>query len=176
MKDKKIIAIIGLMGVGKTTIGAKLAERLKLYFVDCDQEIEDSERRTIKEIFSQDGEKYFRNVEKNIIQEVVQRDENVVLSLGGGAFMSEETRKVLKEKAVTIWLHAKIDTILHRIGNKTTRPLLNSENKREILEDLTIKRYPTYAEADFKFDTGEENHEAIISHIIKELNLTTNDK
>jgi shikimate kinase len=176
MKNKKIIAIVGLMGVGKTTIGAKLAEKTKYYFIDCDCEIEDRERKTIKEIFAQNGEKYFRQVEKKVIREIVERDENIVLSLGGGAFIDSDTRQILKEKSYTIWLFAKIDTILHRIGNKTTRPLLNQKYKREILEELAAKRYPIYAEADFKFDTSDENHEVLIAKILKSINLLKNAK
>ena len=176
MKNKKIIAIVGLMGVGKTTIGAKLAEKTKYYFIDCDCEIEDRERKTIKEIFAQNGEKYFRQVEKKVIREIVERDENIVLSLGGGAFIDSDTRQILKEKSYTIWLFAKIDTILHRIGNKTTRPLLNQKYKRETLEELAAKRYPIYAEADFKFDTSDENHEALIAKILKSINSLKNAK
>ena len=167
---KKIIAIIGLMGVGKTTIGAKLAKRLQLYFVDCDQEIEDAERNSIKEIFAQKGEKYFREVEKQTIKNIVLRDEAVVLSLGGGAFENRETQDILREKAVIIWLHAKIDTILHRIGNKNTRPLLNQENKREVLEKLIRERYPAYSTADLEFNTAEDSQELIINKIIQEIN------
>ena len=176
MKNKKIIAIVGLMGVGKTTIGAKLAEKTKYYFIDCDCEIEDRERKTIKEIFAQNGEKYFRQVEKKVIREIVERDENIVLSLGGGAFIDSDTRQILKEKSYIIWLFAKIDTILHRIGNKTTRPLLNQKYKREALQELAAKRYPIYAEADFKFDTSDENHEALIAKILKSINLLKNAK
>lgn len=176
MPNKKIIAIIGLMGVGKTTIGAKLAERTKRYFLDCDAEIEDFENKNIKEIFAENGEKYFREVEKKIIKDIISRDEEIVLSLGGGAFMDAETRQLLKEKAVIIWLHAEIDAILHRIGNKNTRPLLNQKNKREILEELAEKRYSTYAEADLKFDTTEINHETLITKIIREIKLLTNEK
>lgn len=175
-KAKKIIAIIGLMGVGKTTIGAKLAERLKIYFIDCDQEIEDRERMTITDIFTQRGEKYFRDVEKNVIREIASRDEEIVLSLGGGAFMNEEVRDVLKEKAVVIWLHASVDAILHRVGNKNTRPLLNQKNKREVLEELVAKRYPVYSQADLKFDTTDENHEVLIAKIIKQINEKKNEK
>lgn len=167
--SKKIIAIIGLMGVGKTTLGLKLSEKLGYYFVDSDQEIEDRESKTIKEIFAQNGEAYFRKVEKDVIKEIVLRDEDVVLSLGGGAFMNEETQKILKEKALVIWLDAPIDVILHRIGNKTNRPLLNNMDKRKVLEDLAVKRYSTYAKADLKFDTSSENHESIMQKIIKSL-------
>ncbi len=175
-KNKKIIAIIGLMGVGKTTIGVKLAERMGYYFVDADSEIEDHEKRAINEIFAKDGEKYFREVEKKIIKDIILRDEEMVFSLGGGAFMDEEIRKILKEKALTIWLFADIDEILHRIGNKSNRPLLNHGDKRRVLEELAKKRYPFYAKADLKFDTSSENHETLINKIIKIIKIIKNDE
>jgi shikimate kinase len=102
------------------------------------------------------------------------RDEEIVLSLGGGAFMDAETRKILKEETVTIWLHAKIDDILHRIGHKNTRPLLNQKDKRKILQELAAKRYPFYSEADLKFDTSLESHDVIISKIIKAVSSISN--
>jgi shikimate kinase len=176
MSHKKIIAIIGLMGVGKSTIGAKLAERTKSYFLDCDSEIEDLEKLSIKEIFAKNGEKYFREIEKKIIRNIVLRDEPMILSLGGGAFMDQDTRILLKEKAITVWLQASIETILYRVGNKDTRPLLNQKNKREILEELIIKRYPTYCEADLKFDTNNINHDLLVTKIIREIKLLQNDK
>jgi len=172
----KIIAITGLMGVGKTTIGAKLAEKLKYYFIDCDAEIEDREHKSIAEIFTQNGEKYFREVEAKTIAEIVNRDEETVLSLGGGAYMNEETRNVLRQKAVTIWLHASIDEILKRIGHKNNRPLLNQKNKREVLEELAAKRYPTYAQADLKFNTGEINNDLLVKKIIQKINEIENAK
>ncbi len=169
-KSANIIAIIGLMGVGKTTLGLKLADKLGYYFIDSDQEIEDREKRSINDIFDKNGEKYFREIEKKVIQEVILRDEKIVLSLGGGAFINEEVRKILKEKAIVIWLHASIDNILHRIGYKNNRPLLNKVNKRKTLEDLVKKRYSIYAESDFNFDTGEENQESVINKIVKQIN------
>jgi len=168
-KDKKIITIVGLMGVGKTTIGSKLAEKLGYYFIDLDQEIEDREHKTIPEIFAENGEKYFRDLEVKIIQEITARDEEIVLSLGGGAFMNEGIREIIKKKAVTIWLYASIDEILHRIGGKNNRPLLNGKNKREILEELAKKRYNIYALADFKFDTSHDNHDVLINKIIEKI-------
>lgn len=176
MNNNKIIAIVGLMGVGKTTIGAKIATKLKRYFIDCDQEIEDCERKSIADIFSQNGEEYFRAVEKKTIKEIISRDEEVVLSLGGGAFIDSDTRALLKEKAITIWLYAEIDDILHRIGHKNTRPLLNQKDKRTILQELAVQRYPIYAEADFKFSTSDENQDTLINKIIKEIKLLKNDK
>jgi shikimate kinase len=176
MKDKKIIAIIGLMGVGKTTIGARLAEKLKYYFIDCDQEIEDRQHKTIKEIFTQNGEKYFREVEKKVIHEIMLRDEEIVLSLGGGAFMDEDTRKILQKKTITLWFYSEIDNILQRIKNKNNRPLLNEKNKRNILEELAKKRYPFYAKADLKFDTTNEDQETLIQRMIKKINSLKNGK
>lgn len=166
LRSQKIIAIIGLMGVGKTTLGNKLAERLGYYFVDSDLEIEDREGRSITQIFAIEGEKYFREVEKKVIQEIVAREEQVVLSLGGGAFINDEIREVLQKKAIVIWLEAPLEVILHRLSGKTNRPLLNNKNKREVLEELAQKRYPIYAEADLKVETNNGGHEGSISKIV----------
>lgn len=167
---KKIIAIVGLMGVGKTTLGKKLSKKLGYYFIDSDHEIEDRERKTIPEIFAQNGEAYFRAVEEKIIEEIASRDEEIVLSIGGGGFMSEKTRNILKEKALTIWLYAPIHELLRRVGNKTNRPLLLNQNKRLVLEELAKKRYPIYSQADLKFETVNASHENLINKIINKLN------
>jgi len=166
LKTNKIIAIIGLMGVGKTTLGSKLAEKLGYYFVDSDLEIEDSAQKTIGQIFADEGEKYFRDLEKKAIKDIIARDEAMVLSLGGGAFMDEEVQKILQEKAIIIWLNASIDVILHRLGNKTNRPLLNNANKRQVLEDLARQRFPFYKMADIEIDTSNGGYEALIGKII----------
>lgn len=175
-ENKKIIAIVGLMGAGKTTVGLKLAEKLKYYFIDCDCEIEDREHKTIAEIFAENGEKYFRQVEEEVIAEIANRGEEMILSLGGGAFMSEKTQKILKEKAITIWLDASIDEILKRIGKKNNRPLLNQQNKREVLENLAVKRYPIYAKADLKFNTDNNSGENLLKQIITKINELKNAK
>ncbi len=166
-KSSKIIAIIGLMGVGKTTLGAKLADKMGYYFVDLDREIEDSEKKSVSEIFKKNGEEYFRALEKDKIKEIVARDENIVLSLGGGAFMNEESRKILLEKAFVIWLKAPIDVILHRLGNKNNRPLLKNVNKRQVLEELAQKRYPIYALADVEIDSSQGNYEFLIERVLE---------
>lgn len=168
--SKKIIALTGLMGSGKTTIGSKLAQKLSYYFIDSDQEIEDQEGCSITDIFSKKGEKYFRQVEQKVIREIIDRDEEIILSLGGGSYINDEIRELLSQKAITIWLSASIDTILHRIGNKKNRPLLGSNNKRRVLEELSAKRNPIYKKADYKFDTTNENHEELVDNIIKTLN------
>jgi shikimate kinase len=169
MSKKKIITIVGLMGAGKTTIGSRLAQILKYYFIDSDQEIEDSEHRSIADIFAQNGEKYFREIEAKTIQEIVNRDEEMVLSLGGGAFINQETRKILKQKTLIIWLHASIEETLKRINSKSNRPLLNQKNKRQVLEELAKIRYPIYREADFDFDTTYLTHEDLVEKIINNI-------
>ncbi len=166
-KQGNVIAIIGLMGVGKTTLGSKLANKLGYYFVDSDQEIEDRQGKAIAEIFDQNGEEYFRKAEREIIQEIINRDENMILSLGGGAFINEKTRKILSEKAFVIWLKAPIDVILHRIGNKATRPLLNNVDKRKVLQELIEKREPIYSLADLEIETSQGDHEFLIQKILK---------
>ncbi len=157
------------MGVGKTTVGTKLSKKLGHYFIDSDYEIEDRERKTIPEIFAQNGEEYFRSLEEKIIKEIALRDEEIVLSIGGGGFVSEKTREILKEKAITIWLDAPIQEILRRIGNKNNRPLLQNKNKRLVLEELAKKRYPIYAKADLKFETANSNREVLINKIISKI-------
>jgi shikimate kinase len=171
MHNKHIITIVGLMGAGKSSVGTRLADYLKYYFIDSDQEIEDREHRSIPDIFSQNGEKYFREIEADIIQEIIWRDEQTVLSIGGGAFMNVETRKLLKDNTTVIWLYASIEETLKRIGSKNNRPLLNQKNKRKILEDLAKVRYPIYQEADYKFDTTNLTFDQLVDKIINELKL-----
>jgi len=164
-----------LMGAGKSSVGTRLANNLKYYFIDSDQEIEDREHRSIADIFSQNGEKYFREIEATIIQEIVERDEETVLSIGGGAFMNDDTRNLLKKNSIVIWLYASIEETLKRIGSKNNRPLLNYKNKRKILEDLSCVRYPIYSEAHHKFDTTDLTFDQLVDQIINKIN-TRNDK
>ncbi len=164
-EKRKIIAIVGLMGVGKTTLGTKLADKFGYYFIDLDREIEDFEQKSVREIFEEKGEKYFRELEKKLATEIVARDEQFVLSLGGGAFMDYDIREMLLKNALVIWLKAPIDVVLHRLGNKNNRPLLNNVNKRQVLEDLEKKRYPLYSQAHLEFDSAALGYENIIEEI-----------
>lgn len=167
--DKKIIALIGMMGVGKTTIGFKLSEKLGIYFIDSDQEIEDDQQKTIADIFDSHGEEYFRKQESRIIEGIVARDEPMVLSLGGGSLGDPKTRKLIKDKSITVWLNADLEIILHRAANKNTRPLLNTGDKRQVLANLIKERYPIYEKSDIKVDTSKENHDIIVNDIIKQI-------
>jgi shikimate kinase len=122
--------------------------------------------RVIK-FFTSDA--WLEPLEEKIIKEIALRDEEIVLSIGGGGFMSEKTREILKEKAITIWLDAPIQEILRRVGNKNNRPLLQNKNKRLVLEELAKKRYPIYAKADLKFETANSNREVLINKIISKI-------
>jgi len=169
LKNCNIIAITGIMGVGKTTIGQKLASKLGYYFVDLDQEIEDREGMSINQIFSKKSEGYFRELEKSIIKEIITRDEKMVISLGGGSFVEDDIRKILLEKTVVIFLNASIDVILHRIGNKNNRPLLNNVDKRKVLQDLMDQRYKFYSQAHLEFESGVVSQDEMVEDIIKKI-------
>ncbi|MCE3255715.1 MAG: bifunctional shikimate kinase/3-dehydroquinate synthase [Rickettsiaceae bacterium] len=169
LQDKKMIVLTGMMGAGKTVIGSKLASKLGFYFIDSDQEIEDLKQQSISDIFKDKGEKYFREIEKQVVKDVLNRGENIVLSLGGGAFMDEEIRNLIKRNAVSVWLYADLDVLLHRISAKNTRPLLNNMDKRAVLSELMIKRYPTYKEADIHIDTSHDSYEAVIKNLMKKI-------
>lgn len=175
-KARKIIVLTGIMGSGKTTIGTKLAEKLGFYFIDSDQEIEDFTKKSITKIFDSDGEAYFRKIENKIVKEIINRDEPMVLSLGGGAFMDKELRDLIKERAISIWLHADLDVLLHRIAAKNTRPLLNNVDKRLTLNDLIKKRVPIYKQSDIHIDTSRDNHDTIIKVIVEKIDDLANQQ
>ncbi len=180
MSKKRIIAIIGLMGVGKTTLGIKIAKKLQYYFIDLDQEIEDRLHCSISEIFAKKGEKFFRQTESKIIKEIIDRDEDIVLSLGGGAYVDQENREILKQKSIVIWFHADLDEIVFRTAKKNNRPLLNfnnaNKNKRQILQDLLISRKPFYRQCDLDFDTTNNNQDSLINKIVQQINSLKNEK
>jgi shikimate kinase len=168
-KDRKIIALVGIMGVGKTTIGRRLAQRLDINFTDSDKEIESVCKKKVSDIFKDSGEESFRETEREVIKEIIDRDKPLVLSLGGGSFIDDETRDLIKKKCVCIWLNADLDVILERIGDKTNRPLLNGVNKEEVLAKLIKERTPLYSECDIKINSDQGGHRQTVDNIIKEL-------
>ncbi len=178
-KLPQIICLIGMMGAGKTTIGNKIANKIGYYFIDSDQEIEDVEAMTINQIFSNKGEKYFRNIEEKIILQILDREEEkIVLSLGGGAFINDKIRAELKNKSLTIWLNVDIEKIITRVSKKNNRPLLSGkESKRKIITDLLRKREPIYRQADLIFDNNKScDHLADeIINKIKEISINNNE-
>ena len=118
------IALVGMMGVGKTTVGRRLAKRLGLDFLDSDEEIEKASGRTIKDYFRDHGEAEFRKGERRVIRRLLS-SQPIILATGGGAFIPEPTRKVLRNKALTVWLKADSAIIYERVRRKNTRPLLD---------------------------------------------------
>lgn len=150
----RTIALVGLMGVGKSTVGRKLAESLSARFVDSDEEIEKAAGLSVQEIFDKLGEPEFRRGERRVIERLLTGPP-IVLATGGGAYIDPETRALLKEKATTVWLRADLETIWKRVSRRDTRPLLKRDNPRQVLADLHAARAPVYAEADIVVDSGE---------------------
>jgi len=170
-KDKKIIVLVGIMGSGKTTIGKRLAKKLKIGFIDSDHEIEKKCRKTINKIFEQDGELYFRQLEKETIAEIIQKNQPSVLSLGGGAFVNDEVRDLIKEKCVSVWLDVALDIVMERIGEQSNRPLLNNVDKREVLAKLILSRSPFYGQCDIRINSDSTSHTQTVNDIIGQLKL-----
>lgn len=141
------VVLIGLMGAGKTSVGAKLAELLGASFRDSDSEIERAANMTVPEIFERYGESHFRDGERRVISRLLGEGPKV-LATGGGAFMHPLTRAMIGEKAVSVWLKADLDLLVNRTVGRVHRPLLNRGNPREILKGLMEVRYPVYSQAD----------------------------
>ena len=148
------IVLVGLMGVGKTTIGRRLAQRLSLPFVDADEEIESAAGMTISEIFERYGEPHFRDGERRVIARLIDGLPKVIAT-GGGAFMNDETRALIKERSISVWLKADLDVLVRRVSRKDSRPLLSGKDPLAVLTELAEKRYPVYAQADIMVETGD---------------------
>jgi shikimate kinase len=164
----KTIALVGLMGAGKSSIGRRLAQALGLPFVDADAEIEAAAGASIEEIFTRDGEAVFRNGERRVIARLLDGPAQI-LATGGGAFMDSTTRGLIHERAISVWLRADIDTLLVRVGRRNNRPLLKTGDPRAVLAQLVDERYPVYAEADITVDTVDGPPEATLAKVIDAL-------
>jgi len=165
--DKPIV-LVGLMGVGKTTVGRRLAKRLGVPFVDADAEIEKAAGCRIPDIFECFGETAFRDGERRVICRLLENPPHV-LATGGGAFMNAETRARIKEAAISVWLKADIETLVNRTSRRDDRPLLKKGDPREILTNLAAERDPFYAEADFIVESSDGPHEDVVEAIIEAL-------
>ncbi len=162
------IVLVGLMGVGKTTVGRRLAKRLDLPFVDADHEIETAAAMKIAEIFERFGEAHFRDGERRVIARLIDGAPKVVAT-GGGAFMNEETRALILTQATAIWLDADIDTLAARVGRRDDRPLLKGGDARQILTELAKLRNATYALAPIRVVSQPSPHEATVDSILSQL-------
>ncbi len=163
--------LVGLIGTGKTTVGRRLAQRLNLPFVDSDREIEDAAGMTIAEMFERFGEAQFRDGERRVIQRLIDGRRKVIAT-GGGAFMNEQTRALILERATAIWLDADIDMLVERVALRAgTRPLLKDGDPREKLAALAAVRNPVYALAPIRIESRPLPHEATVASIMKALGL-----
>lgn len=171
----RTIALVGLMGVGKTSIGRRLAALLDLPFKDADDEIEKAAGRTISEIFSRHGEAEFRAGERRVIARLLEGEPHV-LATGGGAFVQPETRAILKKGAVTIWLRADLAVLARRVARKEHRPLVAGKDPLEVLTAQAEVRYPAYAEADLTVDTGDISHAHAVEAVVEALRRHFGDK
>lgn len=164
----RAVVMVGLMGAGKSAIGKRLAQSLRLNFVDADKEIEEAAGCTIPEIFARFGEPAFRDGERRVIARLLEGSV-CVLATGGGAFMDETTRAKIKERGLSVWLRADLDTLVRRTARRNNRPLLHAGEPREILGKLIAQRYPVYAEADVTVDSLEAPPETTTARVVDAL-------
>jgi shikimate kinase len=151
----RTVALVGLMGAGKSAIGKRLAMRLGLPFVDADSEIERAAGCSIAEFFERHGEAAFRAGERRVIARLLDSPTHI-LSTGGGAYIDPETHALMRDKALTVWLRAELDVLFDRVKKRNHRPLLHQGDPKEILAGLMIKRHPIYAEADIVVDSSAQ--------------------
>jgi len=164
----RTIALVGLMGVGKSSVGRRLANALDLPFQDADVEVEAAAGRSISDIFIDLGEDAFREGERRVIARLLDQEPHV-LATGGGAFMNEQTRALIKSKAVSVWLKADLEILARRVSRKDTRPLLTGKDPLEVLQGMADARYPLYAQADIVVETGDAAHQVTVEQVINAL-------
>ncbi|MGA8497318.1 MAG: shikimate kinase [Xanthobacteraceae bacterium] len=163
------IVLVGMMGVGKSSIGRRLAARLGVPFVDADAEIEKAAGMSIADIFARHGEADFRSGEARVIARLLDGGPQV-LATGGGAVMNADTRAAIKAKGVSIWLSAELDVLMRRINKrKNDRPMLQTADPAATLRELLVAREPAYAQADLTVQSREVPHDAIVSEIMTAL-------
>lgn len=162
------LALVGMMGSGKSTIGRRLARKLGVSFIDSDHEIELAAGRSINEIFADFGEEEFRNGERRVMKRLVTGGP-CVLATGGGSFLDAETRQLIMGGCITVWLNAKLDTLVERTSRKNTRPLLLDGDPRKILADLLEQRGPIYAEAQIEVQSGSGPHDEVVARVMEAL-------
>ncbi len=164
----RTVVLVGMMGVGKTTIGRKLAQALRLPFRDADQEIEKAAGRSVVDIFATLGEAEFRRGERRVVARLLEGGPQV-LSTGEGAFLDAETRALMRERALTVWLRAHVDVLTERVSRRDTRPLINGQDARAVLVRLLEERAPVYGQADVTVETANGPPAAVARSVLAAL-------
>jgi shikimate kinase len=162
------IVLVGLMGVGKSTVGRRLAKRLGLPFVDSDEEIEDAAGSPAAEIFERYGESDFRDGERRLVARLIEGEIRVIAT-GGGAYVDPRTRKLLNERSITVWLDAPVDILAERTARRDTRVQLRTGDPKVILNKLAEERRPSYAEAHIHVRSGDGAHKDVVDAIVQAL-------
>jgi shikimate kinase len=165
----KTIALVGLMGVGKSTIGRRLALALQMPFRDADNEIEAAAGQSISDIFASLGEAAFRDGERRVIARLLDEEPPHVLATGGGAFAQPLTRELLRAKALTVWLKADLHILARRVARRDHRPLLIGRDPMEVLEAHVRDRYPSFATAHLTVEVGDSPHQVAVEAVIQAL-------
>jgi shikimate kinase len=166
---RRSIVLVGMMGVGKSSVGRRLATRLAIPFVDADTEIEKAAGMSIADIFSHQGEAYFRSGEARVIARLLESGPQV-LAAGGGAFMNPNTRNLIRAKGIAVWLKAELDVLLRRITKRRNdRPLLQTADPDQTLRALLVEREPIYAQADLTVQSRDVAHDAIVADVMTAL-------
>lgn len=162
------VVLVGMMGVGKTSVGRKLASLLRMPFIDADEEIESAAQMSIPEIFERFGEAYFRDGERRVIARLIDGPgTRAVIATGGGAFVNDETRALILERGIAVWLDSDIETLLERVGRKDNRPLLRQGDPREILARLKAERESAYRQAPIHVQSTSGPHSRTIQQVLK---------
>jgi shikimate kinase len=163
------LVLVGLMGVGKSTVGRRLARRLGLSFVDSDAAIEDAAGLSPAEVFERYGEQDFRDGERRLVARLVDEGSVRVIATGGGAFVDPRTRELLNERAITIWLDAPVDILTERTGRRDTRAQLRIGDRRATLEQLLNERRSAYEQAHIHVKSGDGAHKDVVDAILRAL-------
>ena len=160
------VVLVGLMGVGKSTVGRRLAAMLNRDFVDADEAIAAAAQRSIPEIFEQFGEAYFRDGERRVIARLIEEGHGVIAT-GGGAFVDDATRRLILDRTIAVWIDCDVATLVQRTARRDTRPLLKNGNPHEILTRLAAQRAPFYAQAPIRVISENGPHDLTARCIIK---------
>lgn len=173
-KPKRSIVLVGMMGAGKSAVARALAQRMHLPFMDSDTEIERRAGKTIRALFEDDGEPVFRQLEKEVLRDLLHA-KPMIIATGGGAVMQAETRRLLKDLAIGVWLKADIQTLYERVKKDKNRPLLKEKNAKKVLAELLDKRKDFYAQSPIHIENGQGTLEEVVEAIIEAVRKSHHD-